>query len=354
MSIHGFSYNVDNRLTRVTEGLEGNFDNTQQTINTNTFRGDGQRISKTEHGQVINYIYQDGSVLYTTDDNHDLINLHLKAPDGALISMLHARSSGNQVSNFTTDVRQSTSTVLCDRGEFFTGFRYTDFGETTRLVDTDELIEIAYTGGVWDEVTGLYYLNARFYNPTDARFLTMDVARNGGDLRATLSLYGYTEGDPINKVDPSGYASWWILSRRKVTTADINRRALTSATRNAISLGFGFVPLVGTAVSAGFTVWSVASRVYNRVENRMQRGDVIRMRIRRHANFAPSSHQNGQWAVGRRLELRRMCSRCRNWRTITHQTPQRLRFNLPRNHGARTWNNGQSVSIRAPIVRAVR
>ena len=213
---------------------------------------------------------------------------------------------------------------------------------------------IAYTGGVWDEITGLHYLNARFYNPIDARFLTMDVARNGGDLRATLSLYGYCEGDPINKVDPSGYASWWTLSRRKVTTADINRRALTSATRNAISLGFGAVPLAGTAVSAGFTVWSVASRVYNRVENRMQRGDVIRMRIRRHANLAPSSHQNGQWAVNRRLELRRMCSRCRNWRTITHQTPQRLRFNLPRNHGARTWNSGQSVGIRAPSIRVVR
>jgi len=212
---------ADNRLTKVTEGLEGNFDNTQQTINTNTFRGDGQRISKIEYGQVINYVYQDGSVLYTTDNNHDLINLHLKAPDGALISMLHARNNGNQVSNFTTDVRQSTSTVLCDRGAFFTGFRYTDFGETTRLVDTDELIEIAYTGGVWDEVTGLYYLNARFYNPIDARFLQMDVARNGGDLRATLSLYGYCEGDPINKVDPSGYSS--TRRSRWVTLIAISR-----------------------------------------------------------------------------------------------------------------------------------
>jgi len=35
----------------------------------------------------------------------------------------------------------------------------------------------------------------------------MDVARNDGDLRAILSLYGYVEGDPINKVDPTGYSS---------------------------------------------------------------------------------------------------------------------------------------------------
>ncbi|MCL2526000.1 MAG: DNRLRE domain-containing protein, partial [Coriobacteriia bacterium] len=152
-----FSYNVCNRLVEVRAGATTG---SLATINTNTFRGDGQRISKTELGRTVNYTYQDGAVLYTTGTNNQLINFHLKAPDGALISMLHAQNRGNIASNFTTDIRRSTSTVLCDKGQFFTGFRYSDFGETTRLVDTYEHIEIAYTGGIWDQSTGLYYLNA--------------------------------------------------------------------------------------------------------------------------------------------------------------------------------------------------
>jgi len=199
--IRTFAYNVCNRLTEVRAGATAD---SLTTINANIFRGDGQRISKLENGRHSNYVYQSGSVLYTTDGNHELINLHLKAPDGALITMVHADAEDSTFSTLTTDIRRSTSTVLDAQGKFTTGFRYTDFGETTKLAETDELIEVAYTGGIWDQSTGLVYLNARFYNPVDARFLTMDVARNGGDLRATLSLYGYCEGDPINKIDPTG------------------------------------------------------------------------------------------------------------------------------------------------------
>ena len=34
--------------------------------------------------------------------------------------------------------------------------------------------EVCYTSGVYDELTGLYYLNARYYNPESATFITQD------------------------------------------------------------------------------------------------------------------------------------------------------------------------------------
>jgi len=101
-------------------------------INANTYRSDGQRISKYEHGQTINYIYFDGSVLYTTDTDSNPINFYLTTPDGQLLAWQHFDTDGTHFSGLTTDIRQSTNTVLGESGSFLTGFRYTDFGETTR------------------------------------------------------------------------------------------------------------------------------------------------------------------------------------------------------------------------------
>jgi hypothetical protein len=49
--------------------------------------------------------------------------------------------------------------------------------------------------------------------------MTVDIARNGGDIRATLSLYGYCEGDPITATDPSGhYAHLFVPDVGEQTT----------------------------------------------------------------------------------------------------------------------------------------
>ncbi len=61
-----------------------------------------------------------------------------------------------------------------------------------------------YRGYVYDSQTGLYYLNARYYNPVTGRFLTEGPhsANNGAALSA--NEYAYVESDPINLIDPSG------------------------------------------------------------------------------------------------------------------------------------------------------
>jgi len=72
---------------------------------------------------------------------------------------------------------------------------------------------------------GLYYLRARYYNPTTGRFLSRDPGPgdddsdesnegdftdpDGNDLTdpATLHKYLYTGGDPVNFFDPDGRAA---------------------------------------------------------------------------------------------------------------------------------------------------
>ncbi|MDD4402599.1 MAG: RHS repeat-associated core domain-containing protein, partial [Desulfitobacteriaceae bacterium] len=73
---------------------------------------------------------------------------------------------------------------------------------------------ITYAGYQYDEETGLYYLNARMYDPKIARFLQEDTYR--GDINDPLSLnyYVYCANNPLVYYDPTGHfgegiANWW-------------------------------------------------------------------------------------------------------------------------------------------------
>lgn len=66
-------------------------------------------------------------------------------------------------------------------------------------------LELCYTGGVYDENTGLYYLNVRYYNPETGRFISRDTYEGTSEEPNSLHLYLYCANDPVNYVDPSGH-----------------------------------------------------------------------------------------------------------------------------------------------------
>ncbi len=61
-----------------------------------------------------------------------------------------------------------------------------------------------YTGEQFDANVGSYYLRARYYNPSNGRFLTSDPASGSAYEPASLHKYVYAYDDPINQLDPSG------------------------------------------------------------------------------------------------------------------------------------------------------
>ena len=64
---------------------------------------------------------------------------------------------------------------------------------------------IRYRGYYYDDDTGLYYCNARYYSPKWRRFISPDdTAYLDSDSPNGLNLYCYCNNDPVNYADPSG------------------------------------------------------------------------------------------------------------------------------------------------------
>jgi RHS repeat-associated protein len=74
-----------------------------------------------------------------------------------------------------------------------------------------------YAGYRYDKVTGLYYLQSRYYKPDTGRFLTKDTFEGFENEPLSLNKYAYAGNNPVNYVDPTGkagiknsYVSWTI------------------------------------------------------------------------------------------------------------------------------------------------
>ena len=61
-----------------------------------------------------------------------------------------------------------------------------------------------YRGYVYDEETGFYYLQSRYYNPEVGRFISADVYLSTGQGVLGHNSCAYCLNNPVNFVDPTG------------------------------------------------------------------------------------------------------------------------------------------------------
>lgn len=108
---------------------------------------------------------------------------------------------------YHTDHLGSSSVITDSFGAKVQAVTYFPYGATrTNISTANPAIDVAYkyTGKELDTSTNLYYYDARYYDPTLARFLTADTTEPSLAQPQDLNHFSYVRNNPFKYVDPSG------------------------------------------------------------------------------------------------------------------------------------------------------
>ena len=173
-----FSYDGFDRTTGIKIGdVTTSFD----------YNTDSDRVSKTTNGKVTESILDNGSV------SAALIGETLKvfSEDNSVFC---------QKGVFSYNVINTKGDIIALAGSNGIDYNYNAYG--TELYNCSSANPIGYRNYYYDSETGLYYLKARYYDPTTGQFTQEDTVQ---DDNLQYNLYGYCSANPVLYTDPSGH-----------------------------------------------------------------------------------------------------------------------------------------------------
>ena len=131
----------------------------------------------------------------------DGTNYYIYGPAGTPFEQISAASG--TPTYLLPDQLGSTRLLTDGSGSVTASFSYDAYGNLTGSTGT-ATTPFMYAGAYLDALTGLYYLQARYYSPLTGQFLSLDPA-----VSETLSPYAYAGDDSVNNSDPSGLSSYY-------------------------------------------------------------------------------------------------------------------------------------------------
>ncbi len=193
-----YRYDGENRLLLVTI-QEGNSVTTERY----TYDAFGNRVSKTVNEEETQY--------YVVDSGTALAQVSAKVTaDGKTITSylrgedLICMESDGKVWYYVADGHGSIRALLDGEGNITDRYSYDAFGNVlTRQGSTEN--DYRYTGEEYNELTGLYYLRARYMDPSTGTFISMDSYPGRMNDPVSLHRYLYANANPVMYTDLTGY-----------------------------------------------------------------------------------------------------------------------------------------------------
>lgn len=195
-----YTYDRENHLTKATI-QQGN----SVTIESYTYDYAGNRLSKIINESDITYYVNDTSadltmVVAETDKDGKEKAYYTRGDE--LLSM----ERNGEVCYYLYDGHGSVRTLTNEAGRVTDRYSYDAYGNLLKKEGGTEN-EFLYTGEQYNANTGLYYLRARYMNPSTGTFISMDSYQGSVYDPISLHKYLYANANPVMYTDPSGYSS---------------------------------------------------------------------------------------------------------------------------------------------------
>jgi RHS repeat-associated protein len=170
-----------------------------------TYDGFGMRISSTSGGSTQSYLWNYAlglaAIGIVRSGGADQ-RYYVYAPSGALLDAIDPSTNVHHWYHF--DEIGSTTILTDDLGSVTDSYGITPYGETVSHTGTtpNPFTWLGEWGVMQEGESGLYYMRARYYDGTTARFLSPDPVQQVAPLAA--DPYEYAFANPMSSVDPMG------------------------------------------------------------------------------------------------------------------------------------------------------
>lgn len=198
-----FAYDAINQLTAAENRV---CDRTARYV----YNGLGMRVSAEESGKQISYLCD------ITREYHNLLERTVDTEketfvyDASVVSM----QKGGSDYYYLQDEMGSPEYLTGTDGSAVSAYAYDEFGQNLDPFAGSNAREyrrngnilqpFAFTGYQTDEVSGLHFAQARYYDAGNGRFTAEDKVRGFLDSPVTQNHYTYCFGNPLNYVDLDG------------------------------------------------------------------------------------------------------------------------------------------------------
>ena len=196
------TWNNQNQLLRINNDI-----NYQYDVN-------GIRACKLVKGLETRYITQNNQIICEQNNNGIIIYQYIL---NKLVGFEYTSTSGTKEYLYIRNIQGDITSIIDTKGNIICTYAYDGYGnhivldengkEDTSLTSIGHLNPFRYRGYYFDEESGLYYLNNRYYDPETGRFISPDILtildETKGQING-LNLYMYCNDNPIMYTDDSG------------------------------------------------------------------------------------------------------------------------------------------------------
>ena len=187
-----------------------------------TYDMSGVRTSKTVNGTTYNYTTLSGKVMRQQWDGKTLEFVY---DDGSQpFAMIYKHGQTTELYYYVLNAQGDVIALLNADGTLAASYNYGAWGnysvhdkdgkKTTDATFIGHINPLRYRGYYYDRETRLYYLQSRYYDFANCRFINADAyaTTNAGSF-LSCNMFAYCENNPINRVDPDG-AFWRELGAK--------------------------------------------------------------------------------------------------------------------------------------------